>query len=86
LGDQIKHFMRNLTTIEYRQSSDNYSVREPTFGREPIDRFIDLVSEGRYCIRMGSTLFIGTAYYYLNLFYPESIIPKFNINNLATIS
>jgi hypothetical protein len=82
LGPVNTEFLRRLLTVEYIQHNRE---GRPDIESVPIDNYLRAVVRGQYCIRMGSTKFIGTAYYYLNLFFPGTVIDNFNIANLGQI-
>ena len=79
LGEPNTQFLRTLQTVEYNED-------RPQIKSENINYYIRAVADGKYCIRMGSTKFIGTAYYYLSIFFPRTTIPDFDIRHLVQIS
>lgn len=81
LQNNVLELLRNLPTVEYNVGNNHsHNIESKTIGA-----YITSVRNGTYCIRMGSTKFIGTAYYYLTLFFPGIDIPNFDIRRLEKI-
>lgn len=82
LSENGKRFVNNLRAVEYKMSDEG--IREPNQKSQTIGTYLDKVRKGTYCIRMASSYFIGTGFYYLrNLF--KHIVPNYDPSSLERI-
>lgn len=75
-------FVDNIRSVEY--DYDGGDIRVSNQETTTIGYYLNRVRRGKMCIRMASSIFIGTASYYLYLFYLEEI-PRFDPITVATI-
>ena len=59
-------------------------VRIPQQENRTIGYYLDRVRKGNMCIRMASSIFVGTASYYLRIFFSEDI-PGFDPTQVTQI-
>jgi hypothetical protein len=88
LSPEAIDFVDGLKITEYRLVDNNEglerNIREPVQKTMTIGYELNKVRHGEACIRLASTNLIGSAYYYLDLFYYEQI-PNFNPRDLERI-
>lgn len=71
LSQQGRKFVDQLRTIEYVRGEGE--VRTPRQENRTIGYYLDRVRKGNMCIRIASGFLVGTASYYLGVFYSEEI-------------
>ena len=74
-------FVNNIRAVEYRIRDD---IRKPIQQARTIGSYLSDVRIGDYCIRMGSSKFVGTGSYYLYVFFRETM-PNFDPDELEYI-
>lgn len=75
---EIRHFLVELRKIEFHGNQMDQSPRS-------IGELLGQVGTHNYCIRMASSILVGTGFYYLRLLYNE-IIPNFDPSKVMIIS
>jgi len=83
LSPQGKKLVTELRSIEYLKGDNNIRVprHDPT---ATIGYYLNRIRKNDYCIRMASSYVIGTANYYLGVFYGQEI-PNFDPTKLDEI-
>lgn len=80
LSNKAGDFVESLKQVQHYTGIENVSILE----KNNIKKLFDITNSGNYCIRMGSTYFIGSGAFYLKLFY--NFIPEgYDINLLQQI-
>jgi hypothetical protein len=75
-------FVDELRSIEYIRGDEG--IREPRQETKTIGYYLSRVRKGNMCIRMASSIFTGTSFYYLKVFYSE-VIPGFDPRDVDRI-
>ena len=65
LSPEAGKFIEDLREVQHFDNQERVSHDESHI----LQHLLDITISGAYCIRMGSTFFIGTSAYYLKLFY-----------------
>ena len=81
MSTNARRFVNNLRAVEYVITD---GVRVPNQKTATIGSYLDKIRKGTYCIRMGSSYFIGTGFYYLRGLF-KHIIPNFDPSTLERI-
>lgn len=82
LSEEERTFMNNLRAVEYMGEDGRVKIAKQK--DNTIGFYLSRVRKGDMCIRMASSIFIGTGYYYLRLFFKE-LIPNFEPTQLDRI-
>ncbi len=82
LSKDGQKFVNDLRSIEYVRGDEN--VRTPRQQTRTIGYYLDRVRKGNMCIRMASSIFVATGFYYMGVFYGENI-PGFDPAQVARI-
>lgn len=82
LSQQGQSFVNDLRSIEYRMVDEG--VRVPRQETRTIGYYLDRVRKSDMCIRMASSILVGTGSYYIRTFFGEDI-PGFDPTMVATI-
>lgn len=77
MSNSTQLLLYSLRVVEYYKDG-------PQQSKSSIWDYLLAVGSGAFCIRMASTKFVGTGYYYLKNFF-DQIIPDCDIKNLDTI-